>query len=495
MSWIDILSESIVRHFNRNAFKIGDQYFTYHDLAKSISAIRIAIRENIPEEEKMIGLVANDDLETYAAIIALWFEGKAYVPLNPDAPLSRNFDIIDQADIKTIIDSTPVSQFFSQKIIFSANLVKDEIDLTPKNALNDETCVILFTSGTTGIPKGAQLTYKGIEALLDAFWEIGFDIDDQDKCLQMFHLTFDFAILAYLPPLLKGACFYTIPKSEIKFSYIHELLVEHNLTSIHIVPSILQLLRPYFHEIHLPSLKNCLVSGEALRTDLSEEWSRCAPMAKIFNSYGLTEDTIICTIYPLKRGTTNKSFNGILSLGQPMKGTHVIIIDENGKEMATGEKGELCVSGPQLTPGYLKNESKNKEVFFKTFYNGQEERFYRSGDHCFIDDEGDILYLGRIDFQAKIFGFRVELAEVEYHARKFSGELNLAAIAFQNSGGITELGLVFESPEFNTQHFLQQMKENIEFYMVPSKIKFIEELPKSLNGKIDRNTLVKLFVI
>ena len=495
MDWIDNLSESIILHSTRDAFKIGDQYYTYHDLAKSISSIRRAIKENIPEEEKLIGLVTNDDLETYASIIALWFEGKAYVPINTQFPLFRNIEIISQADINTIIDSATVSAFQTQKIIFSSKLDEEQPDLIPKAHSDDEFCVILFTSGTTGKPKGAPLTSKGIQSFLNAFWDIGYELNEQDKCLQMFELTFDMAVLAFLPPLLKGASIYTIPKNENKFNYIYELLVDYNLSAIHLVPTILQCLQPFFNEIALPNLKNCLISGEALRLDLAEGFSRCAPLAKLFNTYGVTEDTVICTYYTLNRDGVNKSCNNILSIGKPMKGTQIIIIDEKGKILDSGEVGELCLSGSQLTPGYLKNEEKNEKVFFKTIFKGSEERFYKTGDLCFIDKDGDIFYLERMDFQTKIFGFRVELLEVEFHARAFLGTLNYAAIAFQNSAGHTELGLVIESPEFNTQHFLQQMKEKVEFYMVPSKIRFIDELPQNMNGKIDKNTLGKLFLV
>ncbi len=292
---------------------------------------------------------------------------------------------------------------------------------------------------------------------------------------------------------MKGACVYTVPQNVIKYSYIHQLFEDHELTAIHLIPSIILYMRPYFDEINLPFIKNCLFGGEGLQEGLTEEWSHCIPNAKIFNICGPTEDTLFCTCYKFNRHGKNKSHNGILAIGKTMSGSHIIVIDENGNILPPGEKGELCLAGPQLTPGYWKNEERNKKAFFNKEYNGKLRRFYKTGDLCYFDEEGDVMFIGRIDFQAKIAGYRVELSEVEFHAQSIFGKTNVVAIAFQTKIGSTELGLVIESKEFETKELIQRMKTKVDAYMVPSKIRFIEILPLNKNGKIDRIELVKLF--
>jgi amino acid adenylation domain-containing protein len=489
------LAEAINTHKKRNAFYINDVTFTYHDLATSISKIRKSIQLYTKKSEKQVGLIINDDLETYAAIIALWFEGKAYIPINPESPKDRNYKIINQAMLTTIIDSSEKTVYPEFNSIESRKLAETDINLTPEIISNNELAYIFFTSGTTGEPKGVPITRANVSGFISAFWKLGFDIDENDRILQMFELTFDLSVMSYLVPLLKGSCVYTIPKGKIKYNYIFELMDEHNLTVALMVPSILHYLRPYFDEIHSPGMKYSLFCGEALPLDVTEEWSNCLPNAEISNVYGPTENTIFCTSYIYQRNGSNKEYNGILCIGKPMEGVATLIVDENNHPLPNGEKGELCLAGELLTPGYWKNEEKNKEAFFFTGYKGKPTRFYRTGDLCVEDSDGDIMYLGRIDFQTKIQGFRVELSEVEFHVKAFLGKINAVAIAITNKIGNTEIGLSIESNEFDTNELTDYLKLKMPVYMIPTQIIFEKAFPLNVNGKTDRKELKHKFKV
>ena len=241
------------------------------------------------------------------------------------------------------------------------------------------------------------------------------------------------------------------------------------------------------------SMKYNLFCGEALPLDVTQEWSHCLPNTEIFNVYGPTENTIFCTSYKFNRNSINKEYNGVLCIGKPMLGVEIIIVDEKNQLLPSGEKGELCLAGELLTPGYWKNEEKNNEAFFFTDYKGNSTRFYKTGDLCVEDKEGDIMYLGRIDFQTKIQGFRVELSEVEFHAKAFLGKINAVAIALTNKIGNTEIGLVFESEEFKTNELLDYLKTKMPAYMIPTQLKFVKTFPLNINGKTDRKALVQDF--
>jgi amino acid adenylation domain-containing protein len=484
------ISESITNNFKRNAFYINETYYTYENFAQVISNIRLALQRY---PEKNVGLVLNDDLETYASIIALWLEGKFYVPLNPDTPMERNLSVIDQAALTILLDSSEQTLFYNLDIILTKKVASTKIDLSPKIIPDTDVAYLLFTSGTTGIPKGVPISRYNLEKFIVAFDDLGYDINENDKVLQMFELTFDLSVMSYLVPILKGACVFTIPKSKIKYSYIFELMDEHHITIALMVPSIIHYLRPYFEEINCPKMKYSLFCGEALPLNITNDWSKCIPNSKIINVYGPTENTIFCTHYEFKRNENNKSLNGVLSIGRAMKGIQTIIIDENNRIIKDGEKGELCLSGDLLTEGYWKNEVKTNESFFNIDHQGILSRFYKTGDLCFCDEDGDIMYVGRTDSQTKIQGFRVELSEIEHYAKMFLEKIGVVAIPVKNKINNTEIGLVIEAEEFDTTDLLNFLKVKMPSYMIPTQIKFINNFPLNSNGKTDRNSLKQIF--
>ncbi len=347
----------------------------------------------------------------------------------------------------------------------------------------------MFTSGSTGKPKGVPITRGNVGAFVHAFWNIGYSLDENDRCLQPFDLTFDLSVMSYLIPLLRGACVYTVPSSQIRYSFIAQLLEDHSLTIALMVPSTIRYLRPYFDEIRLPALKYSLFCGEALSLDLVKEWSKCVPNAIIDNVYGPTEDTIFCSNYRYNKEGIIKSYNGIMSIGKSMTSGHMIIVNNENQEISAGHQGELCLSGSQLTPGYWKNPQKNSESFF---VDNNHRRFYKTGDLCFKDAEGDIMYVGRMDHQVKVQGYRIELGEIEHHACEFLEGSNTVALTFENKEGNTEIILFVEGSILDTNALLNYLKSKMPGYMIPSKILISERFPLNINGKIDRKELRKL---
>lgn len=176
-----------------------------------------------------------------------------------------------------------------------------------------------------------------------------------------------------------------------------------------------------------------------------------------------------------------------------MPGTITLAIDENSNILPPASTGQLCLGGIQLTPGYWNNEEKNKEAFFYADYKGQRTRLYKTGDLCRFDEEGDIMYLGRADQQVKIQGFRIELAEIEFHVKAFLGKTNAVAVPILDAVGNTEIGLVIESKPIGTDPLLDHIKQKLPAYMIPKRIQFADEFPLNTNGKTDRNKLKQLF--
>ena len=474
-----------------NSFCINEIFYSYQEFARTVSKIRDALQQhrNISSN---IGLIVNDDIETYAAIFAIWLEGYSYVPLHPHQPVERSLDIISQADIDLIIDSAGKILSLNIPLINSSQLLFEKINLTPVSTPDSSLAYILFTSGSTGVPKGVPITRGNIGSFMKSFWEAGFVIDHNDRCLQCFDLTFDVSVQSFLVPLTKGACTYTIPHDQIKYSYIYGLFEDHKLTFGAMAPSMVRFLRPYFDEILVPDMRYNILTAEASPVDLVNEWKNCIPNAEIYDFYGPTEATIYCTYYKFTRDSSNKMFNGILSIGKPMNGIKAIIINENMNVVATGTKGELCVAGNQITKGYWENPKKNEESFFEMIIEGTTHRFYRTGDSCFYDEDGYILYAGRLDYQVKVQGYRVELGEIEFHGRAFFRGQNTIAVPFLNKNGNTEIALFIEGNFPDKTGLLKYLRSKMPDYMVPSQLFNEAVFPLNQNGKIDRNKLKTL---
>ena len=486
---LDQLADCLHDFSDAHAFCIGGVFYTYKDLQQTISSIQESMVNAGVKEHGNIGFLTYDDLQTYASVFAILFSGHAFVPVNPLHPIERNLSMLRQAGVKFLLSS----KSSEAEIYRSAGF--EIIDTTAKKKSKSilqvplpdhQVAYILFTSGSTGIPKGVPITVRSLNAFLSSFFELRYNIDETDRFLQMFDLTFDLSIMSYMVPLCIGACVYTVPFGAIKYQEVFRLLEEHKITVALLVPSILNHLRRFFSEIRLEKMKYSLFCGEALMKDLAEEWSRCIPNASIINTYGPTEATIFCMTYDLTKAKHISAYNGFVSIGEPMKGVDVCIVDEELKPVASGEKGELCLAGEQLTNGYWKNESQNKSAFFN--YKGI--RYYRTGDICFAGESGDYFFAGRIDSQVKINGFRVELGEIEHCARNFL-KTNAAAFAIQNESS-QQIILVTEGNKEELKSVENYLREQLPDYMVPTKYFSVPEFPLNVNGKLDRNVLLKL---
>lgn len=468
------IRKSIAQFPNRNAFFIGGVFYTYRQFAERISAIRSVIR-SAQKQEQIWGLALHDDLNTYASIFALWMEGKAYVPLHPSWPEDRIASIKAQVGCSNVLDACD-APFTEMNLDNWAELSDDAL------------AYILFTSGSTGVPKGVQISRRNIAAFMDSFWQTGIHITPDDRCMQVFDLTFDVSVQSYLVALTRGACVYTVPYGQVKYLYAASLIQEQHITFGAMAPSMLTYLRPYFNEFDASSMKACILTAEACPVDLMEAWFDCAKNTEIYDFYGPTEATIYCTYYKLTRGGDNLSLNGIISIGQPLANVQAIIIREDDSLVNGQEKGELCVAGDQITPGYWKNEEKNQSSFFLR----EGVRYYHTGDLCYWDKSGNIMYSGRIDQQAKIQGFRVELGEIEHHARTFyKNERRVMAIAFQNAQNLTEIALFVEADQENAKPLADYLRSKMPQYMIPSRILFEPAFPLNKSEKVDRNALKK----
>ncbi len=496
MNFLERLKHTIQEYSTHNAFFIKETYFKYEVLNHEIIKIRQALQTRMTAKDNYVGLVVHNDIHTYAAIIALWLEGKAYIPISPDAPAVRNTAILKSTDTTFVIDVAQTSVYEANFTVLNTSYLEFQDFQLQESTFNpDAIAYILFTSGSTGTPKGVSISFDNLEGLITAIKaDKAHDIYPEDRCLQMFELTFDFSLVTFLYPLLHGACVYTIPKDQIKYLYVFKLIVQHKLTYLVMTPSIINYLQPYFNEIHAEAIRYCCFGAAPLLHDVLRKWENCIPNATVYNSYGPTEYTVTTSYYKLSGTTHLQTKNGVIAIGKPMQSIDAIIVDENHNEIPNNTPGELCLAGRQLTTGYWKNPEQNAKAFFEASHEHQTKRFYKTGDLCIKADSGVFIFIGRKDFQVKIQGYRIELGEIEFQARKIITDLNFTVLDVDLDTGDKTLLLVVESAiGFDDAPVLTHLKTTLPDYMVPKHTMCIAELPHNRNGKLDRGQLRTYF--
>jgi D-alanine--poly(phosphoribitol) ligase subunit 1 len=269
------LINNLTKFARNKAFFINDAFISYDTLSKHIFSIKSLLDEKCIKGE-IIGIVTNDDVQTYAAILAIWFSGKGYVPLNSKFPVQRNIEIIKQAKLSTIVGtqiSNEYNRFCSEseiEIISIGDIQLKQVEFTEIKLNDNSIAYLLFTSGSTGIPKGVPITFKNLISFVDSFEKTGIKIGEEDHCLQMFDLSFDVSVAMLILPLLSGACIFTIPNTGIKLNNIYKIILKQNITFLVIVPSLLSFLKPYMQEIHLLNVQTCIMTAEASTQNLLE---------------------------------------------------------------------------------------------------------------------------------------------------------------------------------------------------------------------------------
>ena len=489
------IKNSFEKHSAKIAFCIRNQSYSYADLLLYVNGIRNLLQKERPQSH-FIGLAGFDDLETYAAILALWAEGYAFVPLSPNSPVERNESVLRQANVSYVLSSraSTDSLMTTAKVILTKEAKGTNQSFSDLSDWKvDEIMCMIFTSGSTGIPKGVPYTFKNINTTLDAFFALGYDLSEKDRFLQMFEFTFDMSLLSYLPAWCIGAAVYPINHKQVKYLAAYQVLQQQAITFAAMVPSTLQFLKPYFAQANLPDLRFCLLGGEPFYTDLAAAWIPCIPNARVINISGPCETTMACIGYELSRKMSeNKSHQNILAFGKPWKNTKAMLVNEQLEEVSVGEEGELCFAGDNLMQGYWKLPEKNADLFFDKTIDGQSYRFYKSGDMAFADESGILYSCGRKDQQYKIQGYKVELGDVERHARDFLVIKNVATTVIKNEKGILEIHLFVEGQIENEDELLSFLKQQLPVYMLPKNIHQLDHLPLTQSGKLDRKQLKDL---
>lgn len=468
------------------ALYINGRYYTYAELMD----LALFLHSKIDKKKRysFIGIYCTSDVFSYAAILAVLIYGAAYVPLNPLFPKARNLTIIENCGLEIIISNQLISEYKSKADIVTVSELPDS-DLSkpihiPEAVSDSKYAYVMFTSGSTGNPKGVPISKKNLEVFFDYFLS-NYVFQPDDRFLQPYECTFDVSVFSIFMPWYVGACCYVVPSDGIKYLNIIKFLNDHHITVCSLVPTVLVFLEKHAHSLSFPSLRYSFFSGDILYHDLAVKWKSYTPNAELHNFYGPTETTIVCTRYVWNEsGSAKESINNVVPLGQPFTGIEFIILNENNVLADKHEIGELCLSGDQVIENYLGNV--HKEAFLN--YGGKH--YYRTGDMVSVNYCGNILFHGRKDSQVKVNGYRVELTEIEAAIQKITNKMCFVKLQ-KNKNGLGVLVACIEAGS-DEDALIKELMLCLPQYMIPKKILAVREWPFNLNGKTDRQELKKL---
>jgi len=479
---------------DNSALYVDEQYFSYKELLQETFKIFTYLNQRYPNEER-IGVVNANNLATYAALLAVSLSNKTYVPIEKKNPKERNLYIRQVAGLHLVLCGCDEEKPDDIEVVDLSKVLQiektsfDQImtTLPLKKGVENNLAYIIFTSGTTGKPKGVPVSNANVNHFLEHFIDLqNYDFSPEDRFLQMFDLGFDLSVFSIFVPLSIGACVYVLPQEGIKYLEIAGILMEQAITVALMAPSALYYLKPYLEDLRLPELRYSFFCGEVLKEEICKQWSSCLSDAHIVNLYGPAEVTVACTEFEwINTDKVKQSINGIVSIGKVFEGLTYLIIGEDNLPLIPGDIGELCLSGPQVVAAYLGDI--HKEAFFE--YEGKW--FYKTGDMVAQDDKENLYFYGRKDNQVKINGYRVELAEIEKCINNYFGDEVAVVIKRTNTEGVDELfAFVVELKEVSElKDFIQQ---HLPDYMMPKQFVSIGSFPLNSNGKIDMLRLKSL---
>ena len=485
-------------------YDILGQVHTYGDLKKDSDSLAAQIdRLGLPDKSPVV-VFGGQEYEMLATFVALTKSGHAYIPIDSHSALERVAAIVEVAEPSLIIaiNDFPLADVAAP--IFSAEQVQTAFREGAPYELShpvqgDDNYYIIFTSGTTGKPKGVQISHNNLLSFTN--WMITdkeFATPERPQMLAQPPYSFDLSVMYWAPTLALGGTLFALPSAVTQdFKQLFETILSLPIAIWTSTPSFadMALLSDDFNSQKLPQLTHFYFDGEELTVKTAQKLRDRFPQARIINAYGPTEATVALSAVAV----TDEMLQNCkrLPIGYTKADSPTFVIDEEGQKVPNGQQGEIIVCGPAVSKGYLNNPEKTAEAFFE--FEGLPA--YHTGDIGSMTDEGLLLYGGRMDFQIKFNGFRIELEDVSQNLNKSKYVESAVAVPRYNKDhkvqnllayvilkdGVAEQ---FEREIDITKAIKEDLQDIMMSYMMPSKFLYRETLPLTPNGKIDIKGLI-----
>lgn len=481
-----LIFEQSADYFPENiALMCDDVYLSYAMLeAKANQLANYLIAQGV-DESCSIGILLPRSLESYITFIAVLKTGAIYVPLEVGYPDERIQFIASDMALDYLITTELQYQRDGVKNLTQTVLldtIEYEVKQQPKKRPvpsargDDGICYVIYTSGSTGKPKGVEVSHHNICHYVRVASQL-YDIHSSDRIYQGFSLAFDASMEEVWMAFANGAALIACTSKDIRSGVgLIDFLNHHGITVFSTVPTLLATLQG-----ELPYLKLLILGGEACPDHLVQRWMR--PQLRILNTYGPTEATVIATYCEC---TPNQP----VTIGKPLPGYAVVILDEQLQVVPSCAQGELCIAGNGLARGYVNRPDLTASKFIQN-PNNPTQRLYRTGDLAKINTQGNIEFLGRVDDQIKLRGFRIELNEIETVIMQFPG-IEQAVVALQDFGQSTLVAyLLLNNKKCDLLELKKYLHDHLPHYMLPTHFEILEAFPCLSSGKVDRKALPK----
>ncbi len=481
---------SVKLYHNKTAIINDDKQISYNQLNIYSSLLAMDLLTFSSKETKIIGVCLDKGWEQIVSVLAILKAGFTYLPMSPEYPTNRISKIVDHANIDIIVSINEFKDLFSNEIKFidfnNVNIedIKEDVDL--KVLSHEELAYVIFTSGTTDTPKGVMIEHK---AALNTILDINcrFKINETDSILSLSELNFDLSVFDIFGGLAAGATIVIPRKSSKRFSlHWYNLVIQYNITIWNSVPSFMLLFIESAKKFKsLIPLRLVLMSGDWIPIELPIKIRKYIPDANIVSLGGATEASIWSIFYIINK--IEKKWNSI-PYGKALTNQEMYVLNNNLEECKINETGEICISGIGLAKGYINNTELTEKSFI--VHPTTNKRIYKTGDLGRYMQDGNIEILGRKDLQVKVNGYRIELKEIEYTLNQHPYILH-TIVNIWSKDLFSQKYLICYMKMKQGYHLTANeikiyLKDKLPDYMVPNFYCFIDKIPLTNNGKVDR---------
>ncbi|MDT8399160.1 MAG: non-ribosomal peptide synthetase [Pseudomonadales bacterium] len=499
---LSTIEAQLYRYAERTAIDFDNTHISHGQVLDKFSALaeRLAALDLRPQAH--VGVFMERSPEVLLCLLALWKIGAVYIPLDPDLPLARLRFICEDADLDLILTQVALQEKISSLCIRQVALYPVDFAIDdsrtrlrePSRACLDlnNTAYILYTSGTTGIPKGVEIQHRGLAFVLHAILDL-LDITEQEIIAGIASFSFDISFFELLLPLMTGARLVLFSQSGHKDPQVLAAAIEDKKISlIQATPTLWQLLiRHDWNPAHR-ALK-AIATGEALPFKLAADIT--VRNTRLWNLYGPTECTIWATAREVTPAVAASHDSSCVSIGRALATCELHVLKASGQEAAADEKGELCIGGPALALGYYGKPALTQEKFINLASSASPaQKVYKTGDLCSRNHAGELFFHGRIDNQVKLNGYRIEPEEIEQQLEQHPSIAQAIVKPIRIGSSRLEILAAWVCPRKGSPNksagslnaFLQG---SLPAYMLPERYFFIEHMPMSATGKKDRQAL------
>ena len=491
---LDYLEKSAYQCGRKIAFSDEKDFIRYNQLRDSARRIGSHFVKALAVRNRPIAVLMRKSACSVAGFFGVVYSGNFYCPIDeamPKARMKKILDILKPAAILTDDENQATAEELGFPVVAYDQAVEAEdnvraLDEIRASSLDTDPLYVLFTSGSTGFPKGVLVSHRSV---IDSTEWIRntLQITDRDVIGNQSPFYFDNSTFDIYTGIRNGCTIHIIPKELFGFPVkLLAYMEAKKITTICWVPSALCLVANVRALASWSSehLKNVFFCGEVMPNKQLNQWRKALPDAVFGNLYGMTEITMNCTYYIVDRPFADDE---PLPIGSPCRNTEILLLKEDNEPAGDGETGEICVKGSGLAYGYYGNREQTQKAFVQNPLNPRyPEIIYRTGDLGRWNERGELMFAGRKDYQIKHKGHRVELGEIETTAGKIDGIAASACIYDEKKSRIV---MLYSGRQLLKKKIKEQLEEQLPGYMVPDKIIWQEDLPHNANGKIDRKQM------